>query len=155
MFLEATSTRHADSGHTREVQVPPSSKQRRVGRSEQMDRLPRPRPMVDTGEEATLPGKSERSRYKYLDSAVQAAAAHVEIIQDQVQGMSRVAERTVRRRKGAVRLQRREATWGLPNLRARRCSGRCWENQRIAKTQAPERWYCAMRREGEHQDAER
>jgi len=107
--------------------------------------------MVDTGEEATLPGKSERSRYKYLDSAVQAAAAHVENIQDKMQGMSRVAERTVRRRKGAVRLQLREATWCLPKLRARRSSGRYWETLRIAETQAPERRYCAMRREGEHQ----
>ena len=81
--------------------------------------------MIDTGKEATLPGESERSRYKYLDSAVQSAAGHVESVSNhhQVQGMSRVAERTVQRRKGAVRLQRREATWALPNLRARRFSG--------------------------------
>ena len=64
--------------------------------------------MVDTGKEATLPGKSERSRY--LDSAVRPAAAHMERVPDKMQGMPRVAERTVRRRKGAVRLQRREAT---------------------------------------------
>ena len=82
--------------------------------------------MVDTytGKGATLPGKSGRSRY--LDSAVQSAAAHVERLQYQVQGMSRVAERTVRGRKGAVRLQRREATLGLPNLRARRACGHHW-----------------------------
>ena len=125
-----------------------------MGRSEQMGRLPRPRPMVDTGKEATLPGKSERSRYKYLDSAVQSAAAHVENVSThhQVQGMSRVAERTVRRRKGGLRLQRREATWGLPNLRARRFSGQGWETKCSEETQAPERWYFARRREGEHHE---
>ena len=88
-----------------------------MGRSEQMGRLPRSRSVVDTDKEATLSGKSERSRY--LDRGVQSAAAHVERFPDQVQGMPRVAERTVRRRKGAVRLQRREATREVSNLCAR------------------------------------
>ena len=86
-------TRHADSGHSRELQATPVSKPHRLGLSEQMVRLPRSRPVVDTGKVATLPGKSERSRY--LDSGVQSAAAHVERLQDQLQGMSRVAGRTV------------------------------------------------------------
>ena len=138
----AFATRHADSGHTREFQAPPSSKPRRLGRSEQMGRLPRSRPMVDTAKEATLPGKSGRKsgrkseRFRYLNSAVQAAAAQVESFQDQVQGMPRVAERTVRRRAGAVRLQRREATWEVLNLRAcKDCSHKC-DTECIEETQA-------------------
>ena len=94
-------TRHADSGHSRELQATPVSKPHRLGLSEQMVRLPRSRPVVDTGKVATLPGKSERrsewksERFGYLDSGVQSAAAHVERLQDQLQGMSRVAGRTV------------------------------------------------------------
>ena len=78
---------------------------------------------------------SQSERFRYLYSAVQAAAAQVERIQDQVQGMPRVAERTVRRRNGAVRLQRREATWEVLNLRA--CTERSQKDRPSSASLSP------------------